>query len=423
MTQTSRDVSRLRLSRTLLIVLISALVLAKVVLAVVTPASVDVYSYLQLATRKDPTFSSSPWTYLYNGTLAAWMMLPIAHPPVERIWSSPSILMSPSLHLLVFMTKLPMLVADLAVALVLHLLGRRLFPGSKAAWYVALVWLANPYVTFVNEMMAATDIIPTFATVLAIYLLYARKYLFGILSMAAAIITKLFPVFFVPGFVYLARSNKVRSTKLIVYIVVGFLAFLAYAFWALLGKNIVFLNLENPITQSITEFVLVRQSGSLAYNYGAGDFLGIATFCLVLAYLVIFEFRPSRFTDPVRLVLLVFLVYLAFLDIQFQFVIWVVPFLTIEHFRDMRTTVPGALIYVSSFLFGFSRDGFQTYSPYTLFFLRLASPSNWFEKSVDAYVKSPLTGIVAMPLLRTAQAAFMIVIMLLLVFPHRAETV
>lgn len=410
----------MHLSRRKLAILLSALVLVKVALAILTPASVDVYSYLQIATRKDPTFSQSPWTYWYNGTLAAWMRLPIAHPSTDRIWSSTSILMDPSLHLLVFMTKLPMLAADLAVAFILYLLARKMFPASNTPWYVVLVWLANPYATFVNEMMAAADIVPVFATVLGIYLLYGRKYAYSILSLAAGIIMKLFPIFFVPGFLYLAHLNKVRSIKLVAYAIVAFVAFAAYASWALVGKNIVFLNGETPITQSITEFILVRQSGSFTYNYGAGDFLGIATFCLVLVYLVIYEFRPSQFTDPVSLALLVFLVYLAFLDVQFQFVIWVVPLLTIMHFRDRRTAVPSALIYLSSFLFGFARDGFQTYSTYNLLFLKLGNPSNWLEKSLSVFIKSPLADIVAMPLLRTALAAFMIVVVLLLAYPPRA---
>jgi len=419
---TTSGCSDSRLSRKTTIAIVVMLVLIKVILAIVTPASLEVFAYLNLVTsQKDKTFANSPWAYLFNGTLGAWTSLPIAHPPLDSIWTSKSILIDPSLQLLVFMIKLPMLLSDLAVGGVIYVLGRKMFPSSRIATYAALLWLTNPYVTFVNEMMGAVDIIPVLTVMLGLYLLYGRRYLLSFLSVAVGVFVKLFPLFLIPAFVYSAKLEKVRSRKLFVYMLVGLAALAGYMWWGLLGERIGFLYAETPITQSITEFILARQTETFIFAYGGGDFLGVATFILVLVYLVVYEFRPRQFADPVKLSLLVLLAYLAFLDLQFQYVIWVAPLLTLVNLLDRRTVVPTGLVYVSSFLLGFVKDGFQTYEAYSLLFLNLQRPGNWLESWLSSAIQNPLLDIVATPFLRTVLSAFMILVAFLLVYSPRGK--
>ncbi len=170
-----------------------------------------------------------------------------------------------------------------------------MFPSSRIATYAALLWLANPYVTFVNEMMGAVDIIPVLTVMLGLYLVYGRRYLLSFLSVAVGVFVKLFPLFLIPAFVYSAKLEDVRSRKLFVYVLVALVALAGYVWWGLLGGRIGFLYAETPITQSITEFILARQTESFIFAYGGGDFLGVATFILVLVYLVVYEFRPRQF--------------------------------------------------------------------------------------------------------------------------------
>jgi len=420
--RTASGCSDSRLPRKTIIAILVVLVIIKVVLAVVTPPSVEVFSYVNLVTnQRDKTFAYSPWAYWFNGTLAAWSALPIAHPSIDGVWTSQTILLDPSLQLLVFMLKLPMLLSDLAVGVVIYLLGRRMFPLSNTAAYATLLWFANPFTTFVNEMMGAVDIIPVVGMMVGLYLLYGRRYLLGFISLATGIFLKLFPLFLVPAFVYSAKLANVKSRKVLVYVLVSLVAFAGYVWWALFGPRIVFLYAETPITQAITEFILARQTEAFIFAYGGGDFLGVATFTLVLVYLVIFEFRPSQLADPLKLSLLILLAYLAFLDLQFQYVIWVAPLLTLVNFLNRRTAVATALVYVSSFLLGFVKDAFQTYGSYSLLFLNLQKPTNWLESAVSSSINSPLMDIVATPLFRTALSAFMILVAFLLVFSPRGE--
>jgi hypothetical protein len=415
---------RFRVSRKGIIAIIALLILVKVLLAVVTPPGLDVYSYIHLATDStNNAFPQSPWTRLFNGTVSAWASLPVAHPPLQDIWTSKTILFDPSLQLLVFMVKLPMLLADLAVAVVLYALGRRMFPRSTVAVYASLVWLANPFATFVNEMFAAVDVVPALAVVLGVYLLSTRKYSLSFVSLAAGIVAKMFPVFLLPAFVYSAMLGGVRRVKLLLYIILALAAFSVYVLWTLLGKNFMFLFAPTPISQSITEFILARETESFSFALGGGDFVGVATFSIVLVYLLVWEFRPANLANPLRLSLVVLLAYLAFLDLEFQYVIWVVPLLTLVNFLDRRTVLPSILVYVSAFFLGFvkgapslpSLTAFQNYESYSLLFMNLQNPTNWLEKSVSSIIQSPLMDIVATPLLRTLLSVLMILIAFLVV--------
>jgi hypothetical protein len=123
----------------------------------------------------------------------------------------------------------------------------------------------------------------------------------------------------------------------------------------------------------------------------------------------------------VKLSLLVLLAYLAFLDLQFQYVIWVAPLLTLVNLFDRRTVVPTGVVYVSSFLLGFVKDGFQTYEAYSLLFLNLQRPGNWLESWLGSAIQNPLLDIVATPFLRTVLSAFMILVAFLLVYSPRGK--
>jgi hypothetical protein len=306
-----------------------------------------------------------------------------------------------SLELLLLLVKLPLILADLFIAFVLFRLGKCLWPSTDRPVVASLLWLANPYATFVTEMMGAVDVIPVASITLAMFLVLKRRHVLGAVSLAAGIAVKLFPIVAVPTVLYSGFMDGSKRVKVVLSGVLALCGLFAYVAWSGFPFS------QAYYTQSTTEFILGLQS---LYGLGTSiDFIGLATFSVVISYLLAYEFRTEMFHKPETLFLFVLLGYLAFLDFRIEYLLWLIPLFILANLTDRRTIPLFVCILVTGFTTGFFiSDGYTTTSGWTLLFFNRSS--EW----ATIILSSQFIDLVLRPLLRTFLAAFMILTMFLL---------
>lgn len=90
--------------------------------------------------------------------------------------------------------KLPLIVADVLVALLLYRLVREEMGDERAATAVSLLWFLSPLTIWVSSGWGMFDTLPTLFSVLALYLLFHKKFAYSGVSLALAIAMKYYAV-------------------------------------------------------------------------------------------------------------------------------------------------------------------------------------------------------------------------------------
>jgi hypothetical protein len=386
----------------LMLVLFVALVAIKVILAMATPPSMPVIYYLEVQSYSRSPDSSNPWGRFNNATLSLWYTLPIDHPSLETFLTNRAIFLPFSLQLLLLLVKLPLIAADILIAFILFKLGKLLWPMTSRPYVAALLWFANPYAIFVTEMMGAVDVVPVMTIMLALLLVVKRKHVLGAASLAAGIALKLFPLVTIPALLYSSRvAGGPRRVKILISALLAVLGLITYVSWSQFPFS------QAYYTQATTEFILGTES-----LYGLAvtpDFIGLATFAVLISYLLAYEFRPDFFQRPLMLALFALLAYVAFLDFQVEYILWVIPLFVIANINLKRTVPLFVMILVTAFTLGFlTADGFTTSSGWSLLFFNRSS--EW----ANVLLSSQFIDLVLRPTLRTLLTAFMLISMILM---------
>ncbi|HEY4674587.1 MAG TPA: hypothetical protein VIH48_00880 [Candidatus Bathyarchaeia archaeon] len=143
-------------------------------------------------------------------------------------------LSQPDVMIFIFVSKIPYLVIDLALALLLL----RIIDDEKKALLAFKLWIANPIAIFVSYAMGQFDIIPAFFLVLALYFFKERKELSSIASLGVCAAVKIFGLLFVPPMIliYLKEhtSLKSRAKRLSLMLIAGFLPLIISQIFAFL---------------------------------------------------------------------------------------------------------------------------------------------------------------------------------------------
>lgn len=122
--------------------------------------------------------------------------------------------------------KLPLLLADLAVAYLIYKIVLELAGWSRGKAAVAL-WFLSPSIIWTSFGHGQFDIIPAALTLASAYLLYRRQMISSGFALSLAVIYKLYPLFFIP--LYLAgilvqRANGSGWRKHLVRFLIGLTA-------------------------------------------------------------------------------------------------------------------------------------------------------------------------------------------------------
>jgi Gpi18-like mannosyltransferase len=144
------------------------------------------------------------------------------YPPIWIIILTPIALVNPSVNEIVFLTKIPSIIADLLSAFIIYGICREKGIDGRVP---ALAWLFNPLGIYVSSNYGAFDGICVLFSLLSVFLIYKKKYVLSAISLALGVLTKQYVLLTALLLVPLLK-NEVGVKKLIK----PFLCFLAVIF-------------------------------------------------------------------------------------------------------------------------------------------------------------------------------------------------
>ncbi|MEM2146849.1 MAG: hypothetical protein QW279_15910 [Candidatus Jordarchaeaceae archaeon] len=216
----------------LILFILSALVLKSIV-ATFTPLSSDFVDIVYGATPTFPwsnVLNNSPtqggwWFLILSGFYNLWLALPMSHPSILQIFPgnywNPAVMRSlwgfastPSSYLLVFMLKLPNIMADLIVGICVYVIISKITASSQLASKMLLVWLFNPFSLLFAEMWGSLDIVVLAIMALSLVALFHEKPLISAFLLGLSIGIRSFPILFAPFiFIYIIKLPSKGNMK------------------------------------------------------------------------------------------------------------------------------------------------------------------------------------------------------------------
>ena len=300
-----------------------------------------------------------PIAYSYDwlsGVLST-SAVPMASIPAElNFYPSFNIQYIPGL-LFNFIVKIPFLLSDIALALLLYKIVEELTKSKGLAEKAAIFWFLNPFVIWISAGWGMWDTLPALFSLLAFYLLLKKKIAFSAVSISLGVASKLYPaLFLVPIAIYILKVSPVKVrvkdtlTFLSVFVIVSLLLFLPYLSQIISFFSSYFLPSAAVISVAITDPVVNPLGFGLTYwsvyllnrlinipvSSGVFSFATILSVLLVAASVVFVFWKSGRLIitksayDLALIMLLpVIALFLSYRIICEQWFIWLIPFLLI----------------------------------------------------------------------------------------------
>lgn len=295
----------------------------------------NLYQYLAVNLSHLPytdTFNYPPLVYFTFGGLQ-FLLRPFLGPDfVAWLWDwGPRQFFNPFVFRYLFVLKLPYLVFDLAMAWLLT----QFFAKVKQKRAVFLLWLFNPLSLYAIYVLGTFDLLPSFLVLLAVWLILKGNYYRSALSLGLAIAFKTYPVLFLP-FLFLSTRQQLR--KKLIFLVISLAPYLI--------SLLPFLT-----TAAFRQSVLF--SGLTQRLFLANIYLGFGENLILFvgAYVLLFFFTQQFFfTKEEKIIpLLTAILLLIFIFSHFhpQWILWLLPFLTLALVRKPAFLWPQIAFYLA----------------------------------------------------------------------------
>jgi len=301
-------------------------------------------------------YSLVPVAYSYSwlaGIFGSGTIPMSSLPPALNFYPNFHILAVPGL-LFNSIVKIPFLLSDIAIAVILFKTVRELTNKNGLAETAAILWFLNPFVIWISAGWGMWDTIAAMFSIATLYLIIKKKFAYAGVSLSLGIATKLYPaLFIIPLLIYLLKLNSNRwrnSVRFFApFIVTSVLLFLPYIGTITNFFTNFFLPgaavsgsstdpIDNPLGFGLTYWSLygltrvVNLSISSEFIY----FASISTIVLVIAALAFVYwkigkmcFRHPAYDLTLAMLLPVSALFLFYRFICEQWFIWAIPFLVI----------------------------------------------------------------------------------------------
>lgn len=386
-------------SRTVFLLAMAILAAARILLSAFLPATYDLRDMVSVL---PPTPPLGPWMALEMKILETWQSITSQTiTPQNWAMAAPPD-MSANMRFLSLMLRLPSFVFDVGIAIMLYFALASL-ASSKTARLASLLWFLNPYTVFTGELLGVPDIATAFLTLcVAVCLLKGRGKLASVFF-AVSVALKLYPILLLPALlIYVNRKMVARATTRLVMLAGGVIGLAGYVSWAYPGwvANL-FLFEYTPVTQTLSLYIpyqptVVRVSA--------------ATVFLVLVYFAMWRFAESpNLTDYILPVLLV---YFTFSFLYPQYLIWAIPFLTLDVVlvKCRRVLMLGLLLSIVFLNWFFESGGLPTPSGYSMLLFPLSGKTvPWFSQYVISFLKAGAVGVLIFPIVEAAVYAMTLI--------------
>jgi hypothetical protein len=356
--------------------------LCKLCLSIFSPASYDMQSMLTASPSK------GPWILFDAQLVQLWQSLTSS--ALDLWWRTPPIAMTWQLALLAFLIRLPLLLSDLGIAVVLYFVSLRMKRSKVLARLVCLGWFLNPYTVFGIEMLGDPDVAVVFLTVCATLLLLYRRFFFAGLALAAGTALKLFPILLLPSILIYTRTvGTPRQLKSVALLTV--LGAIGYLSWLI--EDLISL-LYNP--QPLLAYTAYTQSIKPFVEFLFGIQVNLLSVGLIVLFMVTWTFAGRLGLNLMlnETILPVLLVFYAFSDAYPQYLIWALPFMTLDVLLVNRRNL-SLMISALALMFVWGLEAFTGYltpSGYSLLFIPLQGgvlPT--YSRALEGFLGSKIT--------------------------------
>ncbi len=373
----------------LVILIMSAAILLKSILAIVTPLSSDFISSFFHGTPVLPTsspldsplYEGGPFYFsILRGMYYVWSIFPVDHPHPLSIfpgyWSYPALfgrfwwerkeffhfLATPGSFLLVYLLKLPNIAFDVGSGLLIYSIAAQITGSRSRSMFAAAVWLFNPVTLLIANMWAPVDPAPVFFSLLAVFYTLRQDALYSGISLGLAVATRLAPLVLLPVFLTLLVALKGRHD--LRYLSKFSAATLSIPLFALLPTLLGRREIEHIPGIDEPYFLL----GPRMQLFETEIALGVVV--VFVYYLVLYNIIASKRGHTWRptsliphAVLGLWVTVFAFSKLPFHLLLWVIPFLILDVATGRRSLVYPSLFAASALISGFLITGpyFSTY--------------------------------------------------------------
>lgn len=359
----------------------------KLILIAVAPASFDLRDIIALVASGNAPIG--PWIALYPPLYnqAASNISQLQSWPLTATLGS-----DPGLATLSLLFRLPVFLFDLATAIVLFFIGRKM-KSSVEGRLMALIWFLNPFSFFAVELLGLPDVVCVFFVALSFLLLISDRPVLSAGALALGSFVKLFPIFLLPPLLIYLHLKGERRRIMLAATAVGVIGFLSYFAW-ILPYGAKYLATSTPVT------LLVPWVG------GIQNTVNVVTFGMFAFYCLLFMFTKKP--NPLPMFLSTFLAYYLLAAPGPQYLIWLLPLIAVDiafsdRLKVLLVSVLLTLAFVQWFLVS---SAFLTPSGYSLLLFPLGGenvPS--YSVAIGNFLDSDLVGIVILPLISSAVLA------------------
>jgi len=300
------------------------------------------YDYLGSLPAGDPIlkiyptdlFIYPPLMYFSLGPITHLLTLPFGGGILHNfIFDLPKVLGDWQLNLLLLTLKIPYILFDIAIGWLLY----SFFKEPRSKLFALVFWVFNPVNLYATYMMGQFDVIPTFFTVLALYLVVKKdKFLWGAFLLGLGASFKIFPfLFLIP--LALIREKWIDRFKAI-GIGIGTYALIILPFLGSFGFRATAL-VAGQTTKSF--YAALPISG--------GESIVIFPLLIILFYLI-FLFFAAKPEDLWKRFFILILLFFIFTHYHPQWFTWITPFLIIDLVKSKLSHWPLVLLSLISWL-------------------------------------------------------------------------
>jgi hypothetical protein len=273
-------------------------------------------------------FNYPPLVYFFLGPLSYLISLPFSRNLLHNfIFNLPGLLGNLQLNFLLLTLKLPYLPFDAGISILLY----KFFKDPKNKFLALTFWIFNPINLYATYMMGQFDIIPTFFTILALYLAVKKeKYFLSSLFLGIGACFKIYPILFLVPLALLKEKWFDRAK----IIGIGVLAYIAtiLPFISSPGFRATAL-VAGQTTKSL--YATLPISGGEAIIY--------FPLFILFAYIVFF-YGKAKLNNLWERFFILILVFFVFTHTHPQWFLWLTPFLVIDLVKSQLKHWPLVLV-------------------------------------------------------------------------------
>jgi Gpi18-like mannosyltransferase len=325
------------------------------------------WAYVEFPALRLASFFASPRLL---GVQVSTLSLPVEY------WKLPPVITSPLFNVL---CKLPLITADALIGIITYNVVKEL-RNEKYARLSFILWFFNPLVIYIDSVHGQFDVLPALMTVLSFCLFCRRKYFASGIAIGLGALFKIYPVLLTP--LYLTSIATLETTKLetqaanLKKIFINWFKFGAGVLISL-GMFLAPLINSNIIHDIFSRTVATTLGGLSIFNvaYCPGfewllpfianhiRLVSISLTVLLLAVTILISlitlFSRKDFLEGFILghIAILLVTYLTSLTVNPQYILWILPFLTLSYGLFKRNLRKLILLSASALIFSIGLTG------------------------------------------------------------------